>query len=337
MIDNNSTNQNSKEMSNTNQNPGTAIQTAQPGGAIQKAPEKINILKNIMKAESVQEQFKNALGKNSQSFVASVIDLYNSDSKLQLCEPKAVVMEALKAAVLKLPINKSLGFAYVIPFNNSKKTVDPVTHRELWTKVMEPTFQMGYKGYIQLAMRTGQYRTINADAVYDGEIRKVSKLTGEIAFDGDRKSDTVIGYFCYFELLNGFSKTLYMTVHQMAEHAKRYSKGLAKETTVESLEALAKLPVAPDSKSVGWMGNFHGMAYKTVIRLLLSKYGYLSVEMQEAMSNDMDGDTAEIRDGMIQEAGNSQVMDMDDSDFKDVTNQPALGAPAQSQEVDPGF
>ena len=73
-------------------------------------------------------------------------------------------------------------------------------------------------------MRTGQYRTINADVVYDGELRKVNKLTGEIAFDGERKSDKVIGYFCYFELMNGFSKTLYMTVEQMANHAKRYSK-----------------------------------------------------------------------------------------------------------------
>lgn len=147
---------------------------------------------------------------------------------------------------------------------------------------MEPTFQLGYKGYIQLAERSNQYRTINADVVFDGEVRKVNKLTGEIAFDGEKKSDKIIGYFCYFELLNGFSKTLYMTVEQMATHAKRYSKGLKKETTVESLMKLAELPFSADSKTVGWLGNFHGMAIKTVIRNLLSKYGYLSIEMQQA-------------------------------------------------------
>ena len=95
-----------------------------------------------------------------------------------------------------------MGFAYIIPFNNSIKV------NGAWTKKKTPTFQLGYKGYIQLAMRTGQYRTINADVVYEGELQKVSKLTGEISFEGEKSSDKIIGYFCYFELLNGF-KTLY--------------------------------------------------------------------------------------------------------------------------------
>ena len=187
------------------------------------APKRVDVLKNMLNAPSVMEQFNNALAKSAPTFVASVIDLYNGDTNLQQCEPKMVVMEALKAAVLKLPINKALGYAFIIPFNNSVKD-----DKGNWIKKMVPTFQMGYKGYIQLAMRTGQYRTINADVVYEGELRKVNKLTGEIAFDGEKKSDKVIGYFCYFELLNGFSKTHYMTVEQMAEHAKRYSKGLKK-------------------------------------------------------------------------------------------------------------
>lgn len=289
--------------------------------------KKVDVLKGILNAPSVVEQFQNALAKNAPTFIASVIDLYNGDSKLQLCDPKAVVMEALKAAVLKLPINKALGYAYIIPFNNSKKD-----DRGNWIKVMEPTFQMGYKGYIQLAMRTGQYRTLNADMVYDGELRKVNKLTGEIAFDGEKLSDKVIGYFCYFELLNGFSKTLYMTVEQMAAHAKRYSKGLKSETTVESLMNLANLPVAADSKTVGWMGNFHGMALKTVIRILLSKYGYLSIEMQQAFGDDIQGDT---RDELIQEHGNSQAMDIAVVQYEDVTESPE--APAGDVEPDPGY
>ena len=304
--------------------------TNQSSTAVAAAPKKVDVLKSMLNAPSVVEQFQNALAKNAPTFIASVIDLYNGDNKLQLCEPKQVVMEALKAAVLHLPINKSLGFAYIIPFQNSKKD-----DKGNWIKVYEPVFQMGYKGFIQLAMRTGQYRTLNADVVYEGELRKVNKLTGEIAFDGEKKSDKVIGYFCYFELMNGFSKTLYMTVEQMAAHAKRYSKGLKAETTVERLLNLANLPVLPDSKTVGWMGNFHGMAVKTVIRNLLGKYGYLSVEMQQAIVNDTEGDTAENRDSLVHENGNAQVFDATDVQYEDVsTGNPAPGA---VKEADPGY
>ena len=305
-------------------------------GQVAKKQRGVDLLKNMLNAESVQAQFKNALGKNSGTFVASVIDLYNGDKSLQQCEPKAVVMEALKAAVLHLPINKALGYAFIIPFNNNRKvkyTDEQGVERERWEKVMEPTFQIGYKGLIQLAMRTGQYRTLNADAVYEGELRKVNKLTGEIAFDGERTSDKVVGYFCYFELLNGFAKTLYMTVEQMAMHAKRFSKGLKKETTVESLINLAALPVSA-SNAVGWMGNFHGMAIKTVIRNLLSKYGYLSVEMQNAIADDYEGETT----GSTQpEDQTPVVLDAEAVVYNDVSQQGQLPAPAAPQEVDPGY
>lgn len=321
------------------QNNATAVVQAAntKAGAVVEQRKPVDLLKSIMNTESVQQQFKNALGKNAGTFVASVIDLYDGDTGLQQCQPKQVVMEALKAAVLHLPINKALGYAYVIPFKNTKKV------NGQWVKVYEPVFQMGYKGYIQLAMRTGQYRTINADAVYEGELRKVNKLTGEIAFDGERTSDKVVGYFCYFELLNGFSKTLYMTVEQMASHAKRYSKGLVKyddagnkvDVTVDSLVALADLPMAPDSKTVGWLGNFHGMAIKTVIRNLLSKYGYLSVEMQNAISNDYEGDdVTDGRDALIQNNANAQTVDMADVDYHEVEDAKQLPG---SEMEDPGY
>lgn len=322
----------------TQNNATTVVQAANTkAGAVAEQRKPVDVLKSIMNAESVQQQFKNALGKNAGTFVVSVIDLYNGDTGLQQCQPKQVVMEALKAAVLHLPINKALGYAYVIPFKNTKKV------NGQWVKVYEPVFQMGYKGYIQLAMRTGQYRTINADAVYEGELRKVNKLTGEIAFDGERTSDKVVGYFCYFELLNGFSKTLYMTVEQMANHAKRYSKGLVKyddagnkvDVTVDSLVALADLPMAPDSKTVGWLGNFHGMAIKTVIRNLLSKYGYLSVEMQDAISNDYEGDDAtDDRGTLIQNNANAQTVDMADVDYQEVEDAKQLPG---SEMEDPGY
>lgn len=301
--------------------------------------KKVNVLKGMLNAPSVMQQFQNALSKNAPAFIASVIDLYNSDTKLQLCEPKQVVMEALKAAVLHLPINKALGYAFIIPFNNSKKVEEtdangkPVTK---WVKVYEPTFQIGYKGLIQLAMRTGQYRTINADVVYEGELRKVNKLTGEIAFDGERKSDKVLGYFCYFELLNGFSKTLYMTTEQMATHAKRFSKALKndKDATVDKLLSLANLPMNADSAVVGWMGNFHGMAIKTVIRNLLGKYGYLSIEMQNAIADDCEGET-DVRDNLIQGNANTQVLDMTEANFEVVND--GSKPTTKNDDIDPGY
>lgn len=293
-------------------------------------PRKIDVLKSVLNAPSVQEQFKNALDKNSSAFIASVIDLYGSDTALQTCEPKAVVMEALKAAVMKLPINRALGFAYVVVYNNNVKNQDGT-----WTKVPTPTFVPGYKGYIQLAMRTGQYRTINADVVYEGEVRSVNKLTGEIAFDGERKSDKIIGYFCYFELLNGFSKTLYMTVSDMASYAKRYSKSVKKDITAQSLEKLAN--AAGVSGKVGWEGNFNDMALKTVIRRLLSKYGYLSVDMQNAMV--ADSEPAEERDKLLAQNANTKALEVQDVNFEEVgTAQLEDNAGnAPQQEDEPGY
>lgn len=291
------------------QNNQNQVATTQQG-TVAKQPRQIDVLKSVLNAPSVQEQFANALKDHKDAFVASIIDLYNSDNQLQACNPKQVVSEALKAATMNLPINRALGFAYIVVFNNNVKQPDGT-----WVKVPTPTFVPGYKGYIQLAMRTGQYRTINVDVVYEGEVRKVNKLTGEIAFDGEKTSDKVVGYFCYFELLNGFAKTLYMTVHDMAAYAKRYSPSMKAATTVEMLEQLAN--TATVSKKVGWEGNFNDMALKTVIRKLLSKYGYLSVEMQGAMAND--DEQSLQRDTMLGNA-NPQVINIDASSYEVLDN-----------------
>ena len=185
--------------------------------------------------------------------------------------------------------------------------IDPVTHKPVYDKVPTPTFIPGYKGYIQLAMRTGQYKTINADFVHEGELCKVNKLTGEIQFNGEKKSDKIVGYFCYFELLNGFSKTLYMTVEEMAKYAKRYSPSIGYKTTIEQLADKANDSIA--AKKVGWEGNFNDMALKTVIRRLLSKYGYLSVEMQNALSGDMEGADFADRNGLLADNANKMAID----------------------------
>lgn len=311
-------------MNNPNQAPAQQGNGQTTAVTERRVNPKVELLKSVLHAPSIQEQFANVLKDHKDAFVTSIIDLYNSDSQLQACNPNQVVAEALKAATMNLPINRALGFAYIVVFNNSVKQPDGT-----WVKVPTPTFVPGYKGYIQLAMRTGQYRTINADLVYEGEVRKVNKLTGEIAFDGERTSDKVAGYFCYFELLNGFAKTLYMTVHDMASYAKRYSPSVKKETTIEQLEKLANTSIV--SKKVGWEGNFNDMALKTVIRRLLSKYGYLSIEMQGAMA--ADDDTMSNRD-MVLDGANAQVINIDTT-FEPVSPAPAqslASAPAASEE-----
>lgn len=229
-------------------------------GLIQKAAtsakpaleKPIDKLKMILDVPSVQQQFKSVLAENAGSFVASIIDLYNNDKYLQVCDAKAVVMEALKAASLKLPINKQLGFAWLVPYKDNK------------TGTFVPTFQIGYKGYLQLCMRTGAYRYINADSVYEGELVGEDKLTGEIVIDSSKRiSDKKIGYFAFIETLNGFRKTLYMSTEEIDAHARKYSKNY-------------------NSKFSTWATDFDAMALKTCLRLLLSKYGVMSIEMQSA-------------------------------------------------------
>lgn len=267
-------------------------------------------LKTMLNAPSVQEQFQNALAENKDLFVASIIDLYNGDKSLQECNPSAIVQECLKAAVLDLPINRALGFAYIVVYKNKKKVTDPQTGRTDWVVVPTPTFIPGYKGYIQLAIRTGQYRTINADMIYEGELRTVNRLSGEVALDGKRVSDKVVGYFCYFQLLNGYSKTLFMSVEEMAAYAKRYAPGIKKDTTIAQLIAKANDGIV--SKSVGWEGNFNDMALKTVIRRLISKYGYLSIKMQSAISHDSEAENRALiaRNDTLQIA-DAQTLDID--------------------------
>lgn len=245
---------------------------------IQKRPSSpANMMKAVLSTGAVRQLFENVLQKNAEGFISGVIDLYASDTYLQKCDPAKVAMEALKAATLKLPINKQLGFAYVVPYQKGGGE-------------FIPQFQIGYKGYIQLAMRTGAYRFINADLVYDGELQNSDKLTGQIDLSGTQKSDIVIGYFAYLETLNGFSKTIYMKVDEVTEWAKRYSKSFK-------------------AANSAWASNFDEMALKTCLRRLISKWGIMSVEMISAFEAE---DMAEIADDRIENQDQGFVM----ADFK---------------------
>lgn len=219
----------------------------------QKAKTPAQLMQSIVNAEGSKALLENSLKENSGAFAASVIDLYASDTYLQNCAPQAVFAEVLKAVSLKLPINKQLGFAYIIPRRDHG--------------VWKPVFQLGYKGYIQLCMRTGAYRYINAGPVYEGELISVDKLSGSVDLGGDAESDTVIGYFAYMETLNGFQKCLYWPKEKLLRHAERYS---------DSYKSGSKI----------WKDNFEEMAVKTVLRYLLSHWGVMSTEMEAALAAD---------------------------------------------------
>ncbi len=308
-----------------------------------KAPQTgLAKLKASLNAPSVQEQFRNALKENSNLFIASIIDLYNGDKSLQTCNPNAIISEALKAAVLDLPINRALGFSYIVVYNNTEKYRDE-NGIEREVKVPTPTFIPGYKGYIQLAMRTGQYLTINADFVYEGELRQISKLSGEVSLDGERTSDKIVGYFCHFKLLNGYTKTLYMSVEEMARYAKRYAPGIKKEVSVQDL--IKKANDGYVSKKVGWMGNFNDMALKTVIRRLISKYGYLSIKMQNALTHDNESEQnralAARNDSLQISNEQKEVITLENAEYEEVDKEtgevksaPASESPAQAPTPD---
>lgn len=265
-------------------------------------------LKSIVNSTSVQEQFKNALKEGAPLFVASLIDLYSNDTYLQKCPPQAVIMEALKAATLKLPINKSLGFAYIVPYKDV------------------PQFQIGYKGYIQLALRTAQYKYINADVVYEGELKGHNKLTGDIDLSGEAKSGKVIGYFTYIETINGFKKSVYWSREKVVAHAKRYSKSYS------------------NAKSA-WTTNFDEMALKTLLRNVIGHYGIMSVEILSAFVSDVDERTVEAQvEDKIKEDANSEMIDVDPTTgevFRDGAPDQEPEPPAEDRvfpnQNDPGF
>lgn len=291
----------------------TAVATA---GKLTPAQQNIVNFNNKMNGNYVQTQLKNVLGKNAGTFATSLIEVFSNDTQLQGCDANKVIQEAIKAATLKLPLNKQLGYAYIVVFNNWDKVKR--------CKVPTPTLTIGYRGYIQMAMRTGQYRNINADVVYEGELLGKNKLSGEIDLSGTKTSDKVDGFFAHFETINGFTKTLYMSLEDMAAYALKFSPSFKRKATpdsplptVDDLCDLAnKQSVEGASSKVGWEGDFLSMGTKTVLRRLLSKYGYLSIEMMSAISDDEKQTAADVRDAEFSEAKEVITVDAETGEIK---------------------
>lgn len=238
--------------------PNTGL-SKQDGQRKKTAVEKI---KELMSSEEVAKRFRDLLGKRAQGFIVSVMQVVSSNDLLKKADPHSVYAAAATAAVLDLPLNNNFGFAYIVPY--AKDDYD-----EQGNKVRKQfaQFQMGYKGFIQLAQRSGLFKTISVTEVYEGQLVEENPLTG-FAFDFTKKtSNKIIGYASYFELLNGFQKTMYMTKEMAEAHGKKYSQ------TYKQGFGL-------------WKTDFDTMAMKTVMKLLLSKYAPLSIEMQRAVVAD---------------------------------------------------
>lgn len=234
--------------------------------------------KDLFAKESVRKRFEDMLGKRAPQFITSVLQIAASSDLLSKADPMSIYNAAAVAATLDLPLNNNLGFAYIVPYNAKQKDNS--------YKVVAQ-FQMGYKGFIQLAQRSGQFKTISASPIYEGQLVEMNPLTGFL-FDFTKKSDKVIGYAAYFSLINGFEKTFYMTNEDLNKHAGKFSQNFKKGFGL-------------------WKDEFDSMATKTVLKLLLSKFAPLSVEMQKAVLVDQ---------GVIKDDKGEQVEYTDHEEIK---------------------
>ena len=221
-------------------------------------------VKRLMKTKDVKSRFNMALGEKAPQFMISIINAVASNNRLKYCNPNSIMAAAMVAASIDLPVDSNLGFSALVPYNNICQ------------------FQMMYKGYIQLAIRTGAYEKMNCAEVYGDELEMYNPITGECIFTKDfssckdRKSNDlnkVVGYYAWFRLKSGFVKELYMSKAEITEHAKKYSSAYRKD-------------LYEKTKTSQWSINFDTMAKKTVLKLLLSRWGVLSVNMQRAIEAD---------------------------------------------------
>lgn len=237
-------------------------------GKVGTAVQGTNI-KSLLNSPAIKKRFEELMDKRAPQYMTSIINLYNSDSLLQKAEPMSVISSCIVAATLDLPVDKNLGYAWIVPYSGKAQ------------------FQLGYKGYIQLALRTGRYKAINVIEVCEGELKKWNPLTEVLDIDFEkRKSDAVIGYAGYFELINGFRKSVYWTRDQIESHRKKFSKS-----------------------DFGWKKDYDAMAKKTVIRNMLSKWGILSIEMQDAYNKE--SESTEITG----DDGNKNPIDLTPEDY----------------------
>ncbi len=228
-------------------------------------------INTYLQSDAVKKNIVSVIGKEeSQRFISSVVSAVQTNPQLAECTNSSILSAALIGHSLKLPQSPQLQMFYLVPFNNKKKDA-----KGNETTVKEAVFQLSYRGYLQLAMRSGQYKHIHACDIREGELKSFNPISEEYVFEAitdfvKRNKAPVVGYYAYFEMNNGYRKELYWSKEQMEAHAKRYSQSYRKGWS-----------------SSFWVSDFDAMALKTMIRQLVSKWGIMSVDMETAYQNDM--------------------------------------------------
>ena len=277
-----------------------------------KAPVQQSSLTVYLAKDAVRNQINSVVGgKNGARFISSIVSAVQVNPALQECTNPSIVSAALLGESLNLSPSPQLGQYYMVPYDNSKKGVK------------EAQFQIGYKGYIQLAIRSGQYKKLNVLAIKEGELIRFDPLNEEIEVrliedEELREEAPTIGYYAMFEYTNGFRKALYWSKRKMLAHADKYSKAFfVKETTIKTRYGMKKRVSFADFEagnypkddewmySSFWYKDFDGMAYKTMLRQLISKWGIMSIEMQTAVNADM---------AVIREDGSMDYVDNEPED-----------------------
>lgn len=260
--------------------------------------------KHFFNSPAVKQKFSEVLDGNGQQFVASLLSIVTNNNLLAKVTNESIMTAAMKAATLKLPIEPSLGMAYIVPYNRNEK------QGNTWVKINEAQFQMGYKGFIQLAQRSGQIRNINCDIVYKEEFLRYDKVYGTLHLKEEQvDSGEVEGYFASLELINGFRKMIFWKKEKVIAHAQKYSKTYDKQ-------------IGDFKSGTPWKTEFDAMAQKTLIKELLSKYAPLSTELQEAI-------IADNEDSNVNEVKRAKDVTPPESDnLSDL-----LGAPEETGKV----
>lgn len=298
----------------------TAVATKQPS---QKALAVKNF-QAVMNNSYYQSLLQNTMKENKGAFTTSLMELFTSDPQLMQCDPNALMGEAVKAAGLRLPINKQLGQAYIVVFNNKDKKTGKI--------IPTPTLIIGTKGYINLALRTNKYININKGTVYEGEFMGFDKVTGSLDISGEKISDVPVGYFAYFKQKSGFEKIMYMTIDDVCKFAKTYAPTVkfSKITWQELKEQAIKQSVEGKGGGLGWYAGFQDMAEKTVLRQLLSSWGELSVDAEQVINADERPSAIQQRDEEFSAAKEVIVVDAETGEVKEPAGennaQPAIAA-----------
>lgn len=283
--------------------------------AVAKQPsQKALAVKNfqaVMNNSYYQSLLQNTMKENKGAFTTSLMELFTSDPQLMQCDPNALMGEAVKAAGLRLPINKQLGQAYIVVFNNKDKETGKI--------IPTPTLIIGTKGYINLALRTNKYININKGTVYEGEFMGFDKVTGSLDISGEKISDIPVGYFAYFKQKSGFEKIMYMTIDDVCKFAKTYAPTVkfSKITWQELKELAIKQSVEGKGGGLGWYAGFQDMAEKTVLRQLLSSWGELSVDAEQVINADERPSAIQQRDEEFSAAKEVIVVDAETGEIKE--------------------